>query len=152
VALLGRSNLPPVAELAEPELRLGGYRINPRNNGPANSRLSWNNALSFQDIASKQIRDVPLPQGTRFVAPSWSPGRRQRRFPARRGERPGIVGREPGFRAGPPRHGTDGQRRLRHHAGMAARQQRGAGADDSRRPPRRAPPPPRRRRGRSSSQ
>jgi hypothetical protein len=73
VALLGRSNLPPVAELAEPELRLGGYRINPRNNGPANSRLSWNNALSFQDIASKQIRDVPLPQGTRFVAPSWSP-------------------------------------------------------------------------------
>jgi dipeptidyl aminopeptidase/acylaminoacyl peptidase len=73
VALLGRSNLPPVAEIAEPELRLGGYRINPRNNGPANSRLSWLNGLSFQDIASNQIRNVPLPAGTRFVAPSWSP-------------------------------------------------------------------------------
>ena len=73
VALLGRSNLPPVAELAEPELRLAGYRINPRNNGPANSRLSWLNGLSFQDIASRQTREVALPQGTRFVAPSWSP-------------------------------------------------------------------------------
>jgi dipeptidyl aminopeptidase/acylaminoacyl peptidase len=73
VALLGRSSLPPVAEIAEPELRLGGYRINPRNNGPANSRLSWLNGLSFQDIASRQTRDVALPQGTRFVAPSWSP-------------------------------------------------------------------------------
>lgn len=73
VALLGRSNLPPIAELAEPELRLAGYRINPRNNAPANSRLAWLNALSFQDVATGQMREARLPAGFRFVAPSWSP-------------------------------------------------------------------------------
>lgn len=73
IALLGRANLPPVAELAEPILNLGGYRINPRNNGPANSRLAWLNALSFQDLGTRQIRQVALPADTRFVAPSWSP-------------------------------------------------------------------------------
>ncbi|MFN7388219.1 MAG: S9 family peptidase, partial [Brevundimonas sp.] len=41
LALFGRSNLPPISELAEPSLRLAGYRINPRNNGPANGRISW---------------------------------------------------------------------------------------------------------------
>ena len=44
IALLGRANLPPIAELAEPDLKLAGYRINPRNNGPANSRVGWLNA------------------------------------------------------------------------------------------------------------
>jgi len=41
LALFERSNLPSIAELAEPQLRLAGYRINPRNNGPANGRLTW---------------------------------------------------------------------------------------------------------------
>ena len=44
VALLGRANLPPIAELAEPDLKLAGFRINPRNNGAANSRIAWLNA------------------------------------------------------------------------------------------------------------
>ena len=33
IALLGRENLPSLAELAEPWLPLAGYRINPRTNG-----------------------------------------------------------------------------------------------------------------------
>ena len=73
VALLGRANLPPIAELAEPDLKLAGYRINPRNNGPANSRAAWLNALSFQTLADGATRKVALPAGTRFIAPSWSP-------------------------------------------------------------------------------
>lgn len=73
VALLGRSNLPSIAEIAEPELRLAGYRINPRNNGPANSRLSWLNSLSFQDISDRRVRPVALPEGFRFTSPAWSP-------------------------------------------------------------------------------
>jgi dipeptidyl aminopeptidase/acylaminoacyl peptidase len=73
VALLGRSNLPPIAELAEPQLHLAGYRINPRNNGPANSRVAWLTSIVFQDLATRQTRDVPLPAGFRFLAPSWSP-------------------------------------------------------------------------------
>jgi dipeptidyl aminopeptidase/acylaminoacyl peptidase len=73
IALLGRNNLPPIAELAEPELRLAGFRINPRNSGPANSRIGWLNALSFQDVATGAVREVRLPAGIRYMAPSWSP-------------------------------------------------------------------------------
>jgi hypothetical protein len=73
IALLGRFNLPPIAELAEPDLKLGGFRINPRNNGPANSRLAWLNALSFQDVASGRITRAALPAGTRFFQTAGRP-------------------------------------------------------------------------------
>jgi dipeptidyl aminopeptidase/acylaminoacyl peptidase len=80
MALFGRSNLPPIAELAEPELRLAGYRINPRNNAPANGRLVWSNSLSFQALDGSAARPVALPAGTRFIAPSWSPDGRHVAF------------------------------------------------------------------------
>ena len=73
LALFDRANLPPIAELAEPMLRLAGYRINPRNNGPANSRISWLTGLSLQDVDDGSVRRVPLPDGARFTSPSWSP-------------------------------------------------------------------------------
>lgn len=73
LALYDRSNLPSIAELAEPMLRLGGYRINPRNNGPANSRVSWLTGLSFQPVAGGAPKAVTLPEGARFMSPSWSP-------------------------------------------------------------------------------
>ena len=38
VALLDRRSAPRIAELAEPMLRLGGLRINPRTNGPHRNR------------------------------------------------------------------------------------------------------------------
>ena len=38
MVLAMRPSLPSIAELAEPELRLAGLRINPRNNGPSRSR------------------------------------------------------------------------------------------------------------------
>lgn len=73
LALYDRANLPPIAELSEPMLRLAGYRINPRNNGPANSRVSWLTGLSFQPVAGGPARTVQLPEGARFTSPSWSP-------------------------------------------------------------------------------
>lgn len=73
VALYQRANLPPIAELAEPMLRLAGYRINPRNNGPANSRAAWLTGLSFQPVAGGAPRAVALPEGSRFLSPGWSP-------------------------------------------------------------------------------
>jgi dipeptidyl aminopeptidase/acylaminoacyl peptidase len=73
LALYDRANLPPIAELAEPMLRLAGYRINPRNNGPANSRVAWLTGLSFQPVAGGPARMVQLPAGARFMSPSWSP-------------------------------------------------------------------------------
>ena len=47
LAILGREALPPIAAVSEPILRLGGYRINPRTNGPVEARTNWNNGLSF---------------------------------------------------------------------------------------------------------
>ncbi|HST90773.1 MAG TPA: S9 family peptidase, partial [Brevundimonas sp.] len=73
IALFERANLPPIAELAEPMLRLAGYRINPRNNGPANSRVNWLTGLSLQPVSGGAARTVPLPAGARFMSPSWSP-------------------------------------------------------------------------------
>ncbi|WP_344708163.1 S9 family peptidase [Sphingomonas humi] len=73
MALFDRANLPPIAELAEPDLKLAGYRINPRNNGQANSRVAWLTGLSLQDVAGGTARLVALPAGTRFTAPAWSP-------------------------------------------------------------------------------
>ncbi len=80
LALFDRSNLPPISELAEPMLKLGGYRINPRNNGPANSRVSWLTGLSFQDVSGGPVRQVQLPDGARFTNPSWSPNGRSVAF------------------------------------------------------------------------
>lgn len=73
LALYGRANLPSIAEVAEGELRLAGYRINPRNNATANSRIAWLNALSLQDVASGTVSQVKLPAGARFTQPRWSP-------------------------------------------------------------------------------
>ncbi len=81
MALLGRANLPPIAELAEPSLNLAGYRINPRNSGPSNSRVQWLNALSFQAIEpGARPRVVALPAGARFFQSSWSPDGRSLAF------------------------------------------------------------------------
>lgn len=80
LALFDRANLPPIAELAEPMLRLGGYRINPRNNGPANSRVAWLTGLSFQPVEGGPARPVALPAGARLTSPGWSPDGRSVAF------------------------------------------------------------------------
>lgn len=73
LALFSRSALPPVAELAEPTLRLAGYRLNPRNNGPANGRLTWLTGITFKAVADGREVVAALPAGARFIAPTWSP-------------------------------------------------------------------------------
>ena len=73
LALLGRENLPSIAAVSEPILRLGGSRINPRTNGPIEARAQWLNSLSFEDVATGKVRAVTLPAGARFLSPSWSP-------------------------------------------------------------------------------
>ncbi|MEN5146259.1 S9 family peptidase [Brevundimonas diminuta] len=72
--LTDRANLPPIAELAEPMLRLAGYRINPKNNGPANSRVAWLTGLSFQTVDGGAARPVTgLPANARLTNVSWAP-------------------------------------------------------------------------------
>ncbi|MGX1746543.1 MULTISPECIES: prolyl oligopeptidase family serine peptidase [unclassified Brevundimonas] len=72
--LTDRANLPAIAELAEPMLRLAGYRINPKNNGPANSRVSWLTGLNFQSVDGGAARPVTgLPANARLTNVSWAP-------------------------------------------------------------------------------
>jgi len=73
LAILGRENLPTIANLSRPILRLAGYRIDPMTNGQAEVRVQWLNALSFKDLASGRTVEAKLPAATRFAAPDWSP-------------------------------------------------------------------------------
>jgi hypothetical protein len=133
IALLGRANLPPISELAEPSLNLAGYRINPRNNGPANSRIAWLNGLSFQPVSGGR--------GARRGAPGQRPlhlaglvaRRNAARLPDGRAARPRPLGGGRGERPGAPGR-RQRQRRLRRRLRLAAGQLGPAGAYGPRRP------------------
>ncbi len=67
-----RRPLPPIAELAQPELRLAGLRINPRTNGP--SRESYFTNLKLLRISDRQEHAVEgLPPKARIGNLRWSP-------------------------------------------------------------------------------
>ncbi len=78
IALLERAGQPSIAELAEPELRLGGLTINPRNNGP--SRATSFSGLRFLPMAGARPLEVELPAGARLVNAQWSPDGRRLAF------------------------------------------------------------------------
>ncbi|HEX4750901.1 MAG TPA: prolyl oligopeptidase family serine peptidase [Bryobacteraceae bacterium] len=61
---------PPVAELAQPMLRLAGVRINPKNNGP-HSTVLWK-SLTVQSLNGPEQIKVDLPAGAEITAPEWS--------------------------------------------------------------------------------
>jgi dipeptidyl aminopeptidase/acylaminoacyl peptidase len=69
--LVSRPGLPPISEVAAPEYRLAGARINPRTNGP--SRAFGSTGLSFLAVAGGAARPVTLPAGTTIGGTSWSP-------------------------------------------------------------------------------
>ena len=74
--LLERPALPPVAELAQPEIRLAGIRINPRNNNQR--RTGQATGIKLVRIADRVEKVITgLPQGARIGDAQWSPdGRR----------------------------------------------------------------------------
>ena len=74
--LLERPALPPVAELAQPEIRIAGMRINPRNNNQSRTlQATGIKLVKVADRLEKAI--VGLPQGARIGDAQWSPdGRR----------------------------------------------------------------------------
>jgi dipeptidyl aminopeptidase/acylaminoacyl peptidase len=76
-----RYEMPSIAELAAPEARLAGLRINPRTN--ASSRATTYKGLLLQAIgegAARPQRRIPLPAGARVWSPSWSPDGRSIAF------------------------------------------------------------------------
>ena len=78
IALLARPGLPPIAELAEPELGLAGATINPANNGP--SRASSYSGITFTDLHTGKSHEVALPAHARLISPQWSPDGRRLAF------------------------------------------------------------------------
>ncbi|MBA2301534.1 MAG: S9 family peptidase [Acidobacteria bacterium] len=75
IALTARPGMPPITEVSQPMLRLGGMRINPRNNG--RHRAATGTALTLKTIATGAERKVVVPGEARIGTPKFSPdGRR----------------------------------------------------------------------------
>jgi len=62
---------PPIAELAQPMLRLAGLRINPATNGLQAG--SYYVSLTLQKIADGTQTKLALPEGAKPGRPEWSP-------------------------------------------------------------------------------
>ena len=73
IAVIGRENLPLIAAVSEPILRLAGTRLNPRTNGPIEARTTYLRSLSFVPVKGGAEVKARLPAGMRALSPSWSP-------------------------------------------------------------------------------
>ena len=65
-------SLASIAELAAPELRLAGMRINPQNNGPSRSRAYLRLGIKSMD-RNPEHPITGLPEGARIRNATWSP-------------------------------------------------------------------------------
>ena len=68
---LERPELPPIAELAEPILRLAGMKLNPETWSPARS-VTYTGARIRRLDARSEGRDLELPPGAKLGNASWS--------------------------------------------------------------------------------
>ncbi|HSI88290.1 MAG TPA: hypothetical protein VK918_04485, partial [Pyrinomonadaceae bacterium] len=71
IALLEPERYPPIAELAEPMLRLGGLRINPATN--SQHRQLYFTGIKFQSVDGGAQVAAAVPAGSKMVSPQWSP-------------------------------------------------------------------------------
>lgn len=72
LAVLNRNSYLSIEDLARPELRLAGLRIDPANNGP--TRLRYNTDLSLLRLSDKKVIPVTgLPENPRIISFRWAP-------------------------------------------------------------------------------
>ena len=70
--LLDRSDFPTIEELAQPELRIAGLRINPNNFSPTRSGSSTN--IQVKNIKANKVFDIEgLPKELSASGVQWSP-------------------------------------------------------------------------------
>lgn len=70
--ILERSSMPSVEELAQPELRIAGLRINPNNFAP--SRSAYSTGIQIKNVKTGVVFPVTgLPQNIRAGGFQWSP-------------------------------------------------------------------------------
>jgi dipeptidyl aminopeptidase/acylaminoacyl peptidase len=70
ILLAERPSLPSIGDVTRPWVGLAGLRIDPRTNAPA--RASFETGLVLRDLDGTRQRRVPLPEGARVGATSWS--------------------------------------------------------------------------------
>ncbi|HEX9760161.1 MAG TPA: prolyl oligopeptidase family serine peptidase [Candidatus Acidoferrales bacterium] len=66
---------PPIADLAQPMLRLAGLRLNPATNGPARPQRFRNFVL--KNLSDGRETPVQIPAGVNAGFPSWAPDGKQ---------------------------------------------------------------------------
>lgn len=77
MVLIQRASMPPVEELAQPEYRIAGLRMNPANFG--GSRQTYFNGLQIKEVTTGKTRAITgLPADLRGTSMQWSPS--QQRF------------------------------------------------------------------------
>jgi dipeptidyl aminopeptidase/acylaminoacyl peptidase len=77
--IMERSSYPSVEELAQPELRIAGLRINPRNFGP--SRSSYITNIKIKKITTGEEYAISgLPDNLKAASIRWSPDEQQFAF------------------------------------------------------------------------
>jgi dipeptidyl aminopeptidase/acylaminoacyl peptidase len=83
--LMERPSLPSIAEVAAPELRLAGLRINPRTSGPSRARPF--SGLTLRTMEGDERPVVGLPPDARIRNVDWSPDGGQIAFTLDRDDR-----------------------------------------------------------------
>lgn len=79
LAILDRPEMPSIAQLSQPELRIGGLRINPKNNGP--SRTRHYTGITFRKTDEELEVKPGEPKGERQIDNvKWSPDSRKLAF------------------------------------------------------------------------
>ncbi|MFN0141072.1 MAG: prolyl oligopeptidase family serine peptidase [Pyrinomonadaceae bacterium] len=71
IALLTPLRYPPIADLAQPMLRLAGTRLNPNTNAP--HLQGYAVSLTLKNISDGRETPVSLPAGAKISNPQWSP-------------------------------------------------------------------------------
>src|SRR4051812_20278115 len=64
IALLEPLRYPPIADLAQPMLRLAGTRVNPNNNGPHLQQYFV--SMKLMNVPDGKTVDIELPAGTKI--------------------------------------------------------------------------------------
>lgn len=71
IALFEPLRYPPIAELAQPMLRIAGLRINPNTNGQ--HRQPYFVSIKLKNISDGVETAVAFPKGAQIISPQWSP-------------------------------------------------------------------------------
>src|SRR5690606_35665238 len=82
--LLERNALPPIADVAAPELRLAGLRIDPRTVGPA--RAQPLRGFRAVPVSGGAERAIVTPEGAHLGSPRWSRDSRRIAFTVERAD------------------------------------------------------------------